>query len=140
MSETLKGVILGGIIASITPVITLLLNHFRWKKDAKLEYLKSERRRLEQLYSETMESLSEAMGKNQYSTKILSDIMILMPKNISDEFHSWMKKGEDPTKGHMNIAVEMKKSLAEIDNQIKELIMSDFVGDLTTAIKKRLTK
>ena len=42
MSETLNGVIWGGIIASIIPITTLVLNHLRWKKEAKLEYLKSE--------------------------------------------------------------------------------------------------
>jgi hypothetical protein len=130
MSETLNGVIWGGIIASIVPVTTLVLNHFRWKKEAKLEYLKSERRRLEQLFSETLENLADGMDKNSYPTKMLSDILILMPKNISDRFNLWMdEKDKDASKGRFalfDISLEMKKSLAMIDDQIRELIMKDY--------------
>jgi gas vesicle protein len=126
MSDTLIGVILGGIIASITPVITLIINHKRWKREMKIEYLKEERRRLEKLYSETLEGLGEAMAKNSYPSQMTSDILILMPKSVSSIFNDWMKvEDKSKSKGqqtYMDIAVEMKKSLAAIDAQINELI------------------
>ena len=46
MGEVLIGVIIGGLIASIAPITTLIIDHKRWKKEAQLEYLKSERKRL----------------------------------------------------------------------------------------------
>ena len=126
MSEVLIGVIIGGIIASISPVASLLIDHFRWKKEKKLEHLRLERKRLEDLFTKTLEQLSEAMKKNKYPSKMTSDILILMPKNVSEKFQSWMDK-ENPTTlegkhAYMDIAVEMKKSLSEIDNEIKELV------------------
>lgn len=55
-----------------------------------------------------------------------SDIFVLMPKNVSEKFLSWMDK-ENPTTleskhAYMDIAVEMKKSLSAIDNEIKKLV------------------
>jgi hypothetical protein len=126
MSDTLIGVIFGGFIASIVPVITLVVNHKRWKVEKNLEYLKSERKRLENLFSETLEKIDKAMRTNSYPSEMTSDILILMPKEVSDIFNDWMA---DPDQTHlkgkhtyMNIAVEMKKSLASIDTQIKEVI------------------
>jgi hypothetical protein len=126
MSDTVIGVIVGGLIASIMPIISLIVNHKRWNLETKLEYFKGERKRLENLYSQTLERLNEAMRNNSYPSQMTSDILILMPKVVSDIFNDWMA---DPEQTHlkgkhtyMNIAVEMKKSLATIDAQIKELI------------------
>ena len=44
MSETLIGVIIGGIIASIAPVFTLAVDHRRWRRESRLTYLMSERK------------------------------------------------------------------------------------------------
>jgi hypothetical protein len=38
MNETLYGVIIGGIIASITPIAQLIMNRIQWKKEEKLVY------------------------------------------------------------------------------------------------------
>ena len=98
-------------------------------------------RRLEQLYSETLKNLADGIDKNSYPTKMLSDILILMPKSISDRFNLWMgEKDKDASKGKFalfEISLEMKKSLAMIDDQIRELIMRDYVAVLTPTVKKR---
>ncbi len=126
MSDALLGVIVGGFIASIVPVVTLLIDHSRWKRVAKLEYLKGERVRLEKLYTDTLEKLSEAMAKNSYPSQMTSDIYVLMPKNVSERFDEWMQD-KDKTKlktkhAYLEISVEMKRSLSEIDKQIKNLV------------------
>jgi hypothetical protein len=120
-------VIIGGIVASIGPIATLVEGHLRRKRDSKLKYLKSERNRLEQLYTKTLDQLGDAMAENRYPSKMTSDITILMPKNVSDRFEAWMKK-EDPTEkegkhAFMDIALAMKTSLADIDEQIKNLVL-----------------
>ena len=126
MSEVLIGVILGGLIASITPVITLIINHNQRKREMKIDYLKSERTRLEKLYSETLERLGNGMVENAYSSQMASDIWILMPKSISAIYNDWIKEPDKTVeKGrfvYMDIALEMKSSLATIDSQITDLI------------------
>ena len=126
MSDTLIGVIVGGIIASIVPIINLWLGHKRWKSEASLEYLKSERRNKEELYSEILRKLADSMANNKYPIPMISDIMIFTPRAISDRFYSWMdEKNKDASKARealLEISVEMKRSLAEIDEQIKQLI------------------
>ncbi len=55
-----------------------------------------------------------------------SDILILMPKAVGDRFEAWMTdKNHDESgrkQAYMDICVEIKKSLAEIDQQIKDVI------------------
>jgi len=124
--EALLGVIIGGLIASIAPIITLIANHGRWKWEAKLEYLRAERHRLEELYRETLDKLDKAMAENKYPSQMISDICVLMPKPVADRFDTWMsEKNKDATKGqqaYLAICAEMKRSLADIDEKIKELI------------------
>ena len=52
MNEQLIGVIVGALIASLMPAVTLLFEYKRWKKQKLLEHYKNERDRLEKLYSE----------------------------------------------------------------------------------------
>jgi hypothetical protein len=56
-------VIIGGLIASVAPVCAIFLDTRRWKLEKQLERLKEERSRLEQLLSETLPRLAEAMAK-----------------------------------------------------------------------------
>jgi hypothetical protein len=123
----LIGVFVGGVIAGIAPVANLISNHKRWKREVMLEHLKSERKRMEQLFRETYDKLPDAMANNSYPIHMLPEIMISMPKIVSERFHSWMgDKNKDESKAKealLDISIEMKKSLAFIDDQIRELIL-----------------
>ena len=126
LSEALIGVIIGGVIASIAPLAHLFADHRRWKQEAKLAHLREERRRLEQMYSNTLTKLSDAMTKNSYPSDMMSDILILIPKDVGVRFEAWMaEKDKDSTKGkhaYMDICVAMKRSLAGLDKRIQDLI------------------
>lgn len=126
MSEALIGVVIGGLIASIAPVVSLLTASRRWKLEKKLEHLRAERARFEKLSSEMLPQLAEAMAKNSYPSPMMSDILVLMPKPVGDRFEIWMaEKDKDELKGKfafMGICVEMKKALSDIDRKIGELI------------------
>jgi uncharacterized membrane protein YccC len=71
LSDTLIGVIIGGMIASITPLVMLILDHRRWQRESKLEHLRSERKRLEIMFKENLQRLSKAIAKNSITTKSL---------------------------------------------------------------------
>ena len=126
MNETLIGVFVGGLIASIAPITTLIIDHKRWKKETILEYLKSERNRLNENFEKTLEKLSKAMAENSYPSDMTSEIMIMMPKNVSDIFIEFIEdkdKTENKMKNtYLDLAVEMKISLKEIDEKIEKLI------------------
>ena len=126
MSETLVGVLIGGLIASIAPIANLYFESKKWKRDSQLEYLKQERERLSTLFEDTLDELANAMIENSYSSKMTSEITILMPKEVSEKFMSFMDE-KDKTESncktaYLGIAVEMKKCLKDIDDKISNLI------------------
>ena len=43
MSETLWGVLIGGLLASIMPLVTVARDERRWQKEQKLSFLRDER-------------------------------------------------------------------------------------------------
>lgn len=126
MSDTLIGVLIGGLIGSIAPFSTLVLGHYRWKRESKLEYLKSERLRLEGLFEKTLKQLGEGMKKNSYSSDMSSDIMILMPSEVIKQYLEFIAD-KDKTElkckhAYFDLALAMKKILASIDADIRKLI------------------
>lgn len=127
MSEILIGVIIGGLIASISPVFTLVIDHRRWKRESKLAYLMSERKNLETLYSKNLRRFSKAIAENSFSSDMISEFLLSMPKEVSATFKAFMADPEKTEKKckqfYMNLALSMRKSLAEIDNKI-EIIVS----------------
>ncbi len=126
MSEALFGVLVGGLIASVGPVISLVLEHRRWAREKTLEYLRSERQRLEALFRETLAELSDAMDRNSYPIQMLADMGVMMPKAVSQRFNSWMEKPDktvqDRKEAFLEISIEMKSALAELDRKIEAAI------------------
>ncbi len=80
MSEILIGVIIGGLIASISPVFTLVIDHRRWKRESKLTYLMSERKNLETLYSKNLRRFSKAIAENSFSSDMISEFLLIDAK------------------------------------------------------------
>ena len=126
MNDALLGVIIGGLIASITPIITVIYNHIRWKRERKLEHLKAERKRLEQRFEGVLDDFAKGMAHGSYSSKMASEIEILMPKEVSEIYEKFMAdKDKTEFKGkcaYLDMAMVMKKSLKEIDEKIENLI------------------
>jgi hypothetical protein len=66
MPDILLGVIIGGLITSITPIIMIILDHRRWKRQARLEQRRLERKRLEKVFRENLKRFSKAISENSY--------------------------------------------------------------------------
>ncbi|QBQ53250.1 hypothetical protein [Nitrosococcus wardiae] len=120
------GVLIGGLIASIAPVTTIIADHLRWRRETKLMHLKTERDKLEQRFRETLEQLSKAMARNSYPAEMTSDIMIMLPKEVSDQYLAFLEEKDKSTpkcrQAYLDIATVMKKSLATIEQQIEALV------------------
>jgi Na+-transporting NADH:ubiquinone oxidoreductase subunit NqrF len=126
MSDTLLGVLIGGLIGSAVPLSTLIFNHLHWKQEAKLTHLTNERSRLEQLFEKNLERLGEAMANNSYSSVMSAEIAMLMPKRISVLYNNFMDDSDHSEKNckivYLEIALAMNKSLAETDRKIAALV------------------
>lgn len=124
MSDALWGVIVGGTIASIGPLINLFFNYHKYKKEAKIKYFQSKRDRFEKQIDETLETLSDGMKNDSYPADMLSDINMLFSKEVIDTYDT-MALEKDRTASKMRqhfakIAFAMKKELSEIDKKIEK--------------------
>lgn len=123
MSETLIGVIIGGLIASITPIINIIHDHIKWKKGQRIEYLKLKRDRLEKTFKETYGKIVEGINDDNYSTDALSNFEFLFPSKVSEEYEKFIKlEKKDPLKikfSLYDIMRSMKKELADIEKKIE---------------------
>jgi len=126
MSEQLIGVIVGALIASFMPAITLYFEYKRWKKEKLLDYYKNKRERLENLFSEIRNKLIKGMVEESYSIGMIASILSQCPKNVSEAFDNMMKQEnktqEDYRNHNLIISVEMNESLKEIESKIEKLV------------------
>ncbi len=135
MSETLWAVIIGGIIAAIGGAVatipTLVINERRWKKEKKLEYLKTERLRRKEQYKYLASKLPEAIDKNLSDDEIVAELFIDIPKKIRNKILSCVEKipkNRQESKKVDTIDLidqmteSMEESLDEIDKQINKLL------------------
>lgn len=126
MSEILIGVVVGGVIASVSPLLTLWIHHRRWRVQVRLEHIRAKREKLEGAFQRSLHEIRKGMKNNIYSSDMLSDVDYLFPSNVSQAVEELMAE-EDKSVFNMKrhyylIARAMKASLAELDDQIEEII------------------
>jgi hypothetical protein len=126
MSDILLGVIIGGLIASITPIVMIILDHRRWQRQSKIEQLRFEQRRLERIFRGNLKRLSKAITENSYPSDMIMDFILTMPQEVSTKFKEFLadpnKTDEKCKKAYINVVSSMKKTLYDIDNKIENLI------------------
>ena len=126
MPEILLGVIIGGLIASITPIVLIILDHRRWQRQASLEQLRLERKRLEKMFRENLKRFSKAISENSYPSDMIMDFILIMPGEISTKFKEFLANPQktDATfkKTYLNVVSLMRKSLSDIDHEIERII------------------
>lgn len=125
MNDALIGVVVGGLIAWVAPLLTLRYTERRWRFEAKMNYLKSERDRIERLYELNLERFAEGIAENSYSSVMCAEVFALMPREIGDLYESWMaEKEKDDFKRrvvYLEMASAMKRDLAKRDEEIRAL-------------------
>ena len=88
--------------------------------------MKQERERFNTLYTETSKKLSKAVLDNSYPVDLGPSIDILMAKEISDCFWTFVrtkeKTSEDKKLFLYKINTLMKEELSKIDDEIKKQI------------------
>jgi len=126
MSDTLLGVIIGGLIASITPIVMIILDHRRWQRQSKIEQLRFDQRRLERIFRGNLKRFSKAITENSYPSDMIMDFILTMPQEVSTKFKEFLadpnKTDEKCKKAYINVVSSMKKTLYDIDSKIENLI------------------
>jgi hypothetical protein len=126
MFDTLVGVIIGGLIASMTPIVMLILDHRRWQRQATLEQLRFERKRLEKIFRENLKRFAKAIAENSYPSDMIMDFILTMPKEVSTKFKEFLadpnKTDARCKKAYINLVSSMKKILSDIDSRIENVI------------------
>lgn len=126
MSDILLGVIIGGLIASITPIVMIILEHRRWQRQAKIEQLRFERQQFEKRFRENLKRFSKAIAENSYPSDMIMDFILTMPKEVSTKFKEFLadpnKTDAKSKKVYINVVLAMKKILTDIDNKIENII------------------
>ncbi len=133
MSDTLLGVLIGGAIASVVPIISLFLNISKWKREKRIDFLYNKRKQYSDLFSSLMdEMIRNEVKQFNYSMDLLTSFIHLVPKEVSDSFSYFFEKyhtvkEEDKRRffkdNYMKIWNSMKKELAEIDKKIEKEIL-----------------
>lgn len=126
MPDILLGVIIGGFIASITPIIVIILDHRRWQRQATFEQLRLEQKRLEKMFRENLKKFSKAISENSYPSDMIMDFILIMPSEISIKFKEFLanpnKTDAVCKKTIINVVSLMRKNLSDIDNEIERII------------------
>ena len=126
MFDTLLGVIIGGLIASVTPIVMIILDNRRWKQQSKLEQLRFDRKRLEKIFRENLKRFSKAINENSFPSDMIMDFILIMPKDVSSKFKAFLanpnKTEATCKKVYVDVVLSMKKTLSDIDNKIENII------------------
>ncbi len=125
MNDTLLGVLVGGLIGWITPLLTLRYSERRWQFEAKLNHLKSERDKFESLYERAVAALEERDDEKLLSIKLLADITVLMPEEVRTAFDLYIESSVDDNPEakvkYLEFIVAMKNDLKQRDSAIDAL-------------------
>lgn len=128
MSETLFGVLLGGLIGWIAPLMTLKYGERRWRFEAKVSHLKSEREQFAELYEKTIKTLADRDDPKVFSSNMLADILVLMPDEVLAKFNEYAEPGEfdefEVRKRYLEFVAAMKRDLRARDSLISKLFES----------------
>ena len=133
MSDALLGVIIGGLIASVTPLIMLISEYRRWQRQATLEHLKHERARLEKIFRVNLKRFARAIAENSFPSDMIMDFILTMPKEVSVKFKEFLadpdKTEAKYNKAYITMVSSMKKALLDIDSRIENIIFKKSKSD-----------
>jgi branched-subunit amino acid permease len=126
MSEVLLGTIIGGVIASIIPTITTIVEHNKWKKTQRIDNLRRKREILNQAYKQTIEGLKQGIIEDYFTIEMIADFEILFPKDVLNSFQEYIKEDKkneyQKTLKYQDIIKSMKQSLSRIDKEIDSIL------------------
>ncbi len=92
--EQILNILLGAVIASIVPVITLIINQRRWKAEKKIELLKLKHDRLELMYTDILSKLSDPIINSIWPSDITSKISVYGSEEVRKTYFDHIEDKE----------------------------------------------
>jgi hypothetical protein len=119
-------ILFGAVTASIVPVLTLVLNNSRWKKERRIEHLRNKHDKLEKVYLSINEALPLAVADNSYPSRITSLIITYGSEKVKKEFTSFMvdknKTDEKRRSFILSMSAAANEHLREIERKIEDIL------------------
>lgn len=128
MGKTLIGVIVGALIASIGPLLTISYNYKRWQGEQQTQRLKEKRGNLEKLFAKILTQFKQgaAMVEPNFDTEFCCNVDFLLPDNVSKVVKTHLtddpKPWEEIEENCYDILVCMKAELKNIDDEIDKIL------------------
>lgn len=126
MSEALIGVLIGGLIGWVAPLLTLRYGERRWRFETKLAHLNAERLRFEAHYEKALQLFSKGAAENSYSSNMIADFLVLFPPELTEMFEEHMHNKDNSEERirstYLQLAAAMKRDLRARDKQIRECL------------------
>lgn len=124
--EVIIGVIIGGVIGYVAAITTLVVEHRRWRKEFKLQYLITERIRREKQCDRIEELLAKGLCEDSYPMELFVNIWMRLPQYIRNPIdEAWDGIDDSQLEGKRKLYQEVSAILGaylyEIDKQIEEL-------------------
>lgn len=133
-SDTIVGAIVGGIIGVSGTVAVLVFEYKKWRKGLRVEHLRHQRDRTEELFSRIYKSIGTSFensvdGKTwEFSIDTQADVGFLCPPDLGKKIQESINL--DPESDRIEavrgalatISIHMKRHLAKLDQQIDEEI------------------
>lgn len=126
MTDTLMGVIIGGSIALIMPVISLIYSHHVWKREKKVERLEYKKKEYEKLFNKGLKEIGKFLRTKTANIEIL-DFESRMPEEILQEYRRLIddKNKFDVKKSKNNywlLSLSMRRYVQSIDDEIDKAV------------------
>ena len=125
MNDTLLGVLVGGFLGWIAPLITLRYGEKKWRLEARLSHLKAERDRICGIYEKAIEVLEEKAGENHLPIGLVADFIVLMPDEVRTSFDLYFspeaKDAKEKQMKFLELLSTMKRDLRKREQEIEAL-------------------
>ncbi len=124
--ETLIGVVIGCVIGNVVAITILVVEHCRWRKEFKLQYLITERIRREEQYDKIRELLDKGLKEDLFPFEFIMKMLIRLPDEVTNLIKkAWKESDLSDDKGkqklYRRVSLILGNYLSKIDKQIEKL-------------------
>lgn len=126
MSETLLGVIIGGLIGSIASLINLCFEWKKWRENKQIELYKARREKIENMLKIVIKNIDTAINTGDWTVDLYADMYAYLPNSINREILNLIREEDRTTenlrKHYIGVRLAMNEYLKEIDGKIDRLV------------------
>ena len=125
--EQILNILLGAVIASIVPIVTLVLNQKKWKTEKKIEFLRTKHDRLETIYTDVLSQLNDAINQGLWPSQITSKISVYGSEDVRNTYFEFIKnkdKGDNQVGPvfYLQMCIACNDHLRQIQDEIEGLL------------------